>query len=172
MFRKTAPSACWTDVRCIVQFFLRGTQLHQLTEEYEAIQANVEQMDDALRRKKQILPELREAYIKAKERAREATAAINQQEKLESLKEELVWSYVDENEEAVRAGQGHVETEKGKIIQTEEQIKKYEVRFLSEPDVCSFGPMSIPLQTCRPRRTKPKSIFEIWKMLRRSRPTT
>ena len=113
------------------QFFLRGTQLHQLTEEYEAIQANVTQMDDALRRKKQVLPELREAYIKAKNRAKEASAAISQQEKLEELKNDLVWSYVDEAEDNVRTGQQFFEKEKAHGKQYQKEIEAFEVRGLS-----------------------------------------
>lgn len=82
----------------VSQFFLRGTQLAQLTEEYEQIRANTEQMDDSLSRKKEVLPEIKEAYRRAKERAKEAKAAIAQEGNLQTLKDQLVWAYVVEVE--------------------------------------------------------------------------
>lgn len=80
------------------QFFLRGTQLAQLTEEYEVIRTNMEHMSVTLDRKKAVVPELKEAYKKAKEKATEAKAAVNQKEKVEELKNELAWAYVEEIE--------------------------------------------------------------------------
>lgn len=84
-----------------LQFFLRGTQLAQLTEEYEQIRANTEVMDESLQRKKEVLPELKDAYRKAKERAKDARAAMEQAANLQNLKDQLAWSFVDEIE-AVR----------------------------------------------------------------------
>lgn len=80
------------------QFFLRGTQLAQLTTEYEVIRVNLEQMNDNLRRKTESIPEIKEKYKRAKQRATEATAAIGQQDKIELLKYEIAWSYVNDTE--------------------------------------------------------------------------
>lgn len=107
---------------------MRGTQLHQLTEEYEAIQSNVEHVHEALHRKKQVLPELREAYLKAKNRAKEAEAAINQQEKLEKLQSELVWSYVDESEDTLKRAKAVTDKEKARAEQIEKELEKFQVR--------------------------------------------
>ena len=85
-----------------VQFFLRGTQLAQLTEEYEVIRANTETMQESMAKKKDALPELKDAYRRAKARANEATAAINQQEKVKALRNELAWAYVAEVEDVRR----------------------------------------------------------------------
>ncbi|CEQ43019.1 SPOSA6832_04907 [Sporobolomyces salmonicolor] len=73
--------------------------LAQLTEEYEQIRANVEMMEEALQRKKEVLPELKEAYRRAKERAKEVEAAVEQQGNLQTLKDQFVWSYVDDIEQ-------------------------------------------------------------------------
>lgn len=56
-------------------------------------------MEEALNRKKEVLPELKEAYKRAKDRAKEAQAAMEQQDKLKGLQDLRVWSYVEEMEE-------------------------------------------------------------------------
>lgn len=81
------------------QFFLRGTQLQQLTEEYEQIRSNTESMEEALNRKKEVIPELKEAYKRAKARHVEAEAAEGQSQKVVQLKDELCWAYVGEKED-------------------------------------------------------------------------
>lgn len=58
-------------------------------------------MDESLQRKKEVLPELKDAYRKAKERAKDARAAMEQAANLQNLKDQLAWSFVDEIE-AVR----------------------------------------------------------------------
>lgn len=83
---------------CRPQFFLRGTQLAQLTEEYEQIRSNTEAMDEALQNKRERVPELKEAYRKAKERAKSAQLAWDQKKSLEPLRNQLAWACVDEVE--------------------------------------------------------------------------
>lgn len=87
-----------------LQFFLRGTQLAQLTEEYEQIRSNTETMDEALTRKREIVPELKDAYRKAKDRAKSAQLAWDQKQSLGPLRDQLAWACVDEIEE-VRTSQ-------------------------------------------------------------------
>lgn len=59
-------------------------------------------MEEALSRKKEVIPELKEAYKRAKARAVEAKAAAGQEERVGELKQELAWAYVGEKED-VRA---------------------------------------------------------------------
>lgn len=94
------------------------------------IRANTEAMEDALNRKKEVLPELKDAYKRAKDRAKDANAAVNQQEKVESLKNELAWSYVDEIEDAIARGNGIVEKEQRLGPKIEEALATYRVRFI------------------------------------------
>ncbi|GAA5902360.1 hypothetical protein JCM6882_000510 [Rhodosporidiobolus microsporus] len=103
-------------------FFLRGTQLAQLTEEYEQIRHHTEQMEEALARKKEVLPELKDAYRRAKERAKDAQAAVAQQENLETLKNQLAWAYVEEVEKQIAFGQAAIEKEQAKLTGIQTQI--------------------------------------------------
>ncbi|GAA5984902.1 hypothetical protein JCM11641_003620 [Rhodosporidiobolus odoratus] len=105
-------------------FFLRGTQLAQLTEEYEQIRSNVEQMEESLSRKKEVLPELKEAYRRAKARAKEATAAMQQAQDLRAKKDQLAWAYVVEVERQIIWGEGEVEKEASQLPELEGRIKE------------------------------------------------
>jgi len=60
-------------------------------------------MEEALGRKQEVLPELKDAYRRAKDRAKDAKAAITQQGNLSGLKNQLAWSFVDEIERVRRA---------------------------------------------------------------------
>ena len=56
-------------------------------------------MEEALTRKKEVIPELKEAYKRAKARSVEAQAAKGQADKVDVLKDELAWAYVGEKED-------------------------------------------------------------------------
>lgn len=55
-------------------------------------------MDEALQNKRDRVPELKEAYRKAKERAKSAQLAWDQKQSLEPLRNQLAWACVDEVE--------------------------------------------------------------------------
>jgi len=75
-------------------FFLRGTQLTQLAQEYELIQTNIQRMKRAIALTEDILPELERDAREANAKWRLIEQARAEQEKLDALKEELVWSQV------------------------------------------------------------------------------
>lgn len=75
-------------------FFLRGTQLTQLAQEYELIQTNVQRMKRAIRMTEDVLPDLEREAREANDKWHQIEQARVEQEKLDALKEELVWSQV------------------------------------------------------------------------------
>ena len=76
------------------QFFLKGTQLRQLSEEYEVIKENIEKTDKILQQKKEVIPDLDRAFRDASNRYKEAEKARAQADKAEELKKELAWAHV------------------------------------------------------------------------------
>lgn len=76
------------------QFFLRGTQLSQLSEEYDTCLDNINQTKKLLHQKKQILPDLRATFKEATSRFQEASKAREQRFKADELKKELAWAHV------------------------------------------------------------------------------
>ncbi|TFY75234.1 hypothetical protein EWM64_g8778 [Hericium alpestre] len=85
------------------KFFLRGTQLSQLSEEYETCLENISQTDKVLLRKKEALPDLQEHYKEVSARFQEASKAREQRHKADELKKELAWAHVATKEEELRA---------------------------------------------------------------------
>lgn len=129
-------------VRCVVknpisqnaksqlQFFLRGTQLTQLSEEYMACLENIHQTAKLLTVKKEALPDLKARLHEVNARYEEAAKAREQKKKADDLKKELAWSHVAaksvEMEQALQAAAKLAR----RIPKIEESFNKAEVRFL------------------------------------------
>ncbi|PPR03753.1 hypothetical protein CVT26_005793 [Gymnopilus dilepis] len=79
-------------------FFLRGTQLSQLSEEYTLCLENINQTSRLLSVKKEALPDLRARKREAQARYEEASRAREQKKKVDDLKKELAWSHVSAKE--------------------------------------------------------------------------
>lgn len=84
-------------------FFLRGTQLTQLAQEYELIQTNIQRMRRTLALAEEALPDLERAARDASARWQQIEHARAEQAKLDALKEELVWSQVIAKEKELAA---------------------------------------------------------------------
>ena len=82
-----------------LQFFLKGTQLTQLSEEYETCLENIGKTTRTLQLKREELPELEKAFREADARNKEATKARAKQSELASYKRELAWAHVKTKEE-------------------------------------------------------------------------
>ncbi|KAL6302861.1 P-loop containing nucleoside triphosphate hydrolase protein [Sparassis latifolia] len=76
------------------KFFLHGTQLSQLSKEYEMCLENIRQTRKVLKCKSEAIPDLRDALEEASVRFREANKAREQKHKADELKKELAWAHV------------------------------------------------------------------------------
>ncbi|KIM63353.1 hypothetical protein SCLCIDRAFT_24251 [Scleroderma citrinum Foug A] len=104
------------------KFFLRGTQLSQLSEEYDSCLANINSAKRVLHQKKQALPELRAAFKEATARFQEASKAREQRHKADELKKELAWAHV-------AAKQHEMETKFGEVAKAQRRLPKIEAGF-------------------------------------------
>ena len=86
-----------------LQFFLRGTQLSQLADEYNICHDNIKATFKTLAQKKGALPDLRTAFRDATLRFEEAAMAREQKKKIDELKKELAWAHVKAKEEEMAA---------------------------------------------------------------------
>ncbi|TFK33017.1 P-loop containing nucleoside triphosphate hydrolase protein [Crucibulum laeve] len=80
------------------KFFLRGTQLSQLSDEYDTCLENITQTAKVLAQKKEALPDLKVAYRESAVRYDEAQKAREQKKKVDDLKKELAWAHVKTKE--------------------------------------------------------------------------
>lgn len=83
------------------KFFLRGTQLSQLSEEYETCLENISQTSKVLMRKKEAIPDLQAHYKEVLTRFEEASKAREQRHKADELKKELAWAHVASKQDEV-----------------------------------------------------------------------
>ncbi|KAF8574882.1 P-loop containing nucleoside triphosphate hydrolase protein [Ramaria rubella] len=81
------------------QFFLRGTQLTQLYEEYETCLENIGKTSRTLQLKKEEIPDLEKAFKEADARNNEATKARVKQSELTACRQELAWAHVKKKED-------------------------------------------------------------------------
>ncbi|KAG8962376.1 Structural maintenance of chromosomes protein 6 [Tulasnella sp. 419] len=75
-------------------FFLKGTQLAQLSEEYELIREASQRNDKFIQAKRDILPDLKAAHKEADRKRSEASKARDQADKLMECKKEQAWGHV------------------------------------------------------------------------------
>jgi len=129
-------------------FFIRGTQLKQLTEEYEEINANIMISRELLSRKKNDLPELLERARTAERNLQAVKEASQAQEKICEIQKELFWIYVAEakaeldsaaqelhNEEHILPKyEGKVKEMEAKIVALDEHVKAIEAEKATQSD--------------------------------------
>ena len=94
-------------IKQLFQFFLKGTQLSQLSDEYEICVANIRQTAKILDHKSKMLPDLLSVAQAAEDRFKEAEKAVELQKKIDKLKNELVWAHVNDKRDVSSAQDYH-----------------------------------------------------------------
>ncbi|KIL59060.1 hypothetical protein M378DRAFT_85587 [Amanita muscaria Koide BX008] len=92
------------------KFFLKGTQLQQLSEEYDLCYEHINQTAKVLARKREAIPDLRSSLREATARYEEANRAREQKKRADELTKELAWA--------------HVKTKEQEVVQKEEDLAK------------------------------------------------
>jgi hypothetical protein len=89
--------------RLSAQFFLKGTQLQQLSDDYQVILENIQRADAVLKQKAEAIPDLKMAHRAAVEKYRQATSLVQQQTEIDELIRELAWAHVYEKEKVTQS---------------------------------------------------------------------
>ncbi|KAI9596281.1 P-loop containing nucleoside triphosphate hydrolase protein [Syncephalis fuscata] len=84
------------------EFFARGTQLTQLSEEYALIRESLENTERLLGPKRQALPDMRRGLREAELRLHDMQQARELEKRLDGLKNEMAWAQVDELEKELK----------------------------------------------------------------------
>ncbi|TFK73649.1 P-loop containing nucleoside triphosphate hydrolase protein [Pluteus cervinus] len=111
------------------KFFLRGTQLSQLSEEYDTCLENITQTNRILGQKKEALPDLRNALQEATAKFQEAAKAREQKAKVDNLKKELAWAHVNKKQEEMTKKFEEVAKLTKRIPKIEESLAAAQVTF-------------------------------------------
>ncbi|KAF9389172.1 Structural maintenance of chromosomes protein 6 [Podila verticillata] len=97
------------------RFFMRGTQLTQLSQDYELVRECIDTMQTTLKTKREILPELFQLAKSAQARFKDMQAAATLELKMEGLKHQVAWAQIDEMEKGVREAEEDLQTKLRKI---------------------------------------------------------
>ncbi|KAG8685281.1 Structural maintenance of chromosomes protein 6, partial [Ceratobasidium sp. 395] len=76
------------------QFFLNGTSLTQLSDEYESILESLKKTETILQSKQTVVPDLKRQFTEAQTKYREAQAAKQQHERVTDLEREVAWAHM------------------------------------------------------------------------------
>ncbi|KAF6747454.1 hypothetical protein DFP72DRAFT_919874 [Ephemerocybe angulata] len=104
------------------KFFLMGTQLFQLSTEYDICLENIRKTAKVLVNKKEAIPDLRRAFNEALRRFKEAEKAREQKKKVDDLKKEKAWAHVNEKKEELEAKLADVQQKKLRIPKIQEKL--------------------------------------------------
>lgn len=77
---------------------MKGTQLQQLSDDYQVILENIQRADAVLKQKAEAIPDLKMAHRAAVEKYRQATSLVQQQTEIDELIRELAWAHVYEKQ--------------------------------------------------------------------------
>ncbi|KZT64630.1 P-loop containing nucleoside triphosphate hydrolase protein [Daedalea quercina L-15889] len=116
------------------KFFLRGTQLSQLSEEYQTCLESIQSMQKTVKRKSEGLPDLEEALEEAMSRFQEAQKARQQRHKADDLKKELAWAHVASKEEELGQRMAEAARLSRRLPKIQEDLKAAQARIDSATD--------------------------------------
>ncbi|KAM0788856.1 hypothetical protein ACM66B_002941 [Microbotryomycetes sp. NB124-2] len=137
-------------------FFLRGTLLAQLVDEYEVLRNNLDQMEEAMGRKSEVLPELKDAYAAARTRAKDAEKAISEQERVERLRKEWAWSEVTESEVQVQRCEEIIAGEQALLEPCRKQIEQWETEIKAAEEDINGAREAVAEQTAKIEEASPR----------------
>ncbi|TRM64138.1 hypothetical protein BD626DRAFT_401409 [Schizophyllum amplum] len=109
------------------KFFLKGTQLQQLSEEYETCLENIHQTSKILEAKKEALPDLVQNLAEVTAKFQEANKAREQKKKIDDLKKEKAWAHVKTKEVELENKLEEVEKATRRLPRITEALEKTKV---------------------------------------------
>ncbi|KAF5360927.1 hypothetical protein D9756_004996 [Leucocoprinus leucothites] len=110
-------------------FFLKGTQLQQLSDEYSVTLENIRSTRKVLDQKKEAIPDLRTAFFEARDRFNEADKARKQKARQDDLKKEKAWALVKSKQDEFEKKLNEVAILKDKEPKIQEALDTAKAKF-------------------------------------------
>ncbi|KAG0277929.1 Structural maintenance of chromosomes protein 6 [Linnemannia exigua] len=95
--------------------FNKGTQLHQLSQDYEHIRDCIDIMQTTMTKKSELLPELYHHVKEAQARFKDSQEAASLEVKVEELKKEVAWAQIEEREEGVAEAENDLKNHHARV---------------------------------------------------------
>ncbi|KAF8940184.1 P-loop containing nucleoside triphosphate hydrolase protein [Dissophora ornata] len=115
------------------KFFSRGTQLTQLSIDYETVRECIDTMQNTIKIKSDLLPELFELAKAAQARFKDSQQAATLELKVEDLKKQVAWAQIEDLEKGVEQAEKTLGSVKAKIPAIEKK-RAQEERAIQELD--------------------------------------
>ena len=118
------------------RFFLRGTQLERVMNDYQSLDSQIEYISSILEKKSKVLPELFAEVEALQKRWKEIEQNRNLENVINDLQAELIWSKVaaleakqQEARDKVRAKDLEVQKKKKVILDTDQLVEEQKIAF-------------------------------------------
>ncbi|KAL7417414.1 hypothetical protein BDY24DRAFT_374788 [Mrakia frigida] len=105
-------------------FFLRGTSLAQLSEEYDLVKVNIDTIHTALRQKEVVLPEMKETVRAAEKKVLTVEAGAQLEQNLIMVEGEAAWRMVINKEKDFGEKEAIIADKQKKIRKTKTEMEK------------------------------------------------
>ncbi|KAJ2863523.1 Structural maintenance of chromosomes protein 6 [Coemansia erecta] len=106
----------------LYSFFLKGTQLWQVSEDLKGIRQSITQAESSIERKKSILPEMRAEKRRWEQRYEDMRQARDLSTRLESLRHQMAWAIVKEVEAEADDMDKKIQARQAKISKIAENL--------------------------------------------------
>ncbi|CAG8590107.1 10002_t:CDS:10 [Acaulospora morrowiae] len=106
------------------KFFMKGTQLTQLSEDYELIRESIEITLNIIKHKKEVLPDLHKQAKEAEARYQDIQKARELGLRVSSLKDQMAWAQVEEKEKEVSAAEADLKKAKKRVLTVQKNLEK------------------------------------------------
>ncbi|KAF9134960.1 Structural maintenance of chromosomes protein 6 [Mortierella sp. 14UC] len=97
------------------QSFNKGTQLHQLSQDYEHVRDCIDIMQTTMTTKRELLPELFHHVKEAQTRFKDSQEAASLEVKVEELKKEWAWAQIEDREEDVAEAKNDLKAHQNRV---------------------------------------------------------
>ncbi|KAJ2871892.1 Structural maintenance of chromosomes protein 6 [Coemansia aciculifera] len=104
------------------QFFLKGTQLHQLREDLGAVSQAITRAEANIERKKEVLPEMKAEKKRWEQHYENMKQARDFSAKLTALSQQMAWAIVEEAEDKVRQVDENLGVNGQKVAKIDEKV--------------------------------------------------
>eukprot|EP00795_Rhopilema_esculentum_P017575 gene17575-9207_t len=106
------------------KFFLKATQLEQMSNHYQQIVERKETIKDILNKKKEILPEMQATVKELEEKYKDIAQLKEIRERIKSLREELLWAHVRDKKGELMESKKSLQREEARVPKHDEKIEE------------------------------------------------
>ncbi|CAG8453598.1 23060_t:CDS:10 [Dentiscutata erythropus] len=111
------------------KFFMKGTQLTQLSEDYELIRESIETTQNIIKHKKEVLPDLLRAAKDAEARYKDMQKARELELTVAGLKDQMAWAQVEEKEQEVAESEANLLKARRRLPTVQARLDQEQAKF-------------------------------------------